>query len=87
MRVQRFEPGDVVFDLDGVEVCILEASQDPHPADFSHCAGVSARYTVRLPSRSNATRWDWQLVHPSTCNTFSARLASMKEASTRRASS
>lgn len=80
MRAQRFHPGDVVRDREGNVVTILEAFQDPHPAEFAHCGGVSARYTVRLPNLSNDVRWDWQLIHLNPCNTFSAASASLKAA-------
>lgn len=80
MRVQRFHAGDVVRDMDGTVVILLEAFRDPHPVEFSHCGGVSARYTVRLPDQTSSTRWDWQLSHLNPCNTFSAALASLKAA-------
>lgn len=78
MRVQRFQAGDVVRDIYGTSVLILEVHKDPHPAHFSHCSGVSSRYTVRTLDRQNDTRWDWQLLHLNPCNTFSAALASQK---------
>lgn len=87
MRVQRFTPGDVVRDLQGDVVTVLEAFQDPHPPEFSHCGGVSARYTVRTLNCQNDVRWDWQLLHTNPCNTFSASAASLKTEPTPKASS
>jgi hypothetical protein len=60
MRTQTYQAGDVVTDLDGLVCVILEVHLDPEDPRFSHCGGVSARYTVRLLDQSTSTRWDWQ---------------------------
>jgi hypothetical protein len=59
-RIQRFSPDDVVVDLNGHKGVILEAHQDPHPPEYAHCCGNSARYVVRIDNILQ-TRWDWQL--------------------------
>jgi len=64
MRIQRFHAGDVVRDRDGIVVTIFEVFQDPHPPEFSHCVGTSARYSVRLLNQTLEVRWDWQLTLP-----------------------
>lgn len=61
-RIKRFNVGDVVIDRNGRKGQIQEAHCDPHPREFAHCSGNSARYLVNFENPpSPCTRWDWQL--------------------------
>lgn len=59
-RVQRFNVGDTVSILDGLQLKIMEVFLDPHPMEFSHCSGNSARYICSSPFGPQ-TRYDWEL--------------------------
>lgn len=61
-RTKRFDVGDAVSDLNGRKGTVQEAHCDPHPPEFSHCLGNSARYLVLFDGRTApSTVWDWQL--------------------------
>lgn len=83
MRTQSFSPGDVVRDNEGVVCLILKAHHDPHPKEFSHCGGTSARYDVRLPDQTNGTRWDWQFTLNQQCKLSPVYSGSTSRADTR----
>jgi hypothetical protein len=61
-RTKRFNVGDRVIDRNGQVGVVLEAHCDPHPRDFMHCSGSSARYLIQPENHPTpVTRWDWQL--------------------------
>jgi hypothetical protein len=58
-RIKRFNVGNRVS-LHGKTGTVKEAHCDPHPKEFSHCSGNSARYVVSFADGAQ-TCWDWQL--------------------------
>jgi len=65
-RVQRFKVGDKVrisaIDDNSISREVLEVHLDPHPTQFAHCSGNSARYVISSELfKDGATVWDYQL--------------------------
>ncbi len=64
-RVQRFSVGDRVRVVRGgtepCEATVVEVRADPHPKEYLHCSGKSARYLLDSIALADTWVYDWML--------------------------